>query len=124
MMQKFNTINEYIAAQNIEVQAILQKIRAIVVANAPDAIEKISYGMPSFYLNGQLVYFAAFKNHIGLYALPSGNAAFQKELSNYKTGKGSIQFQLNEPIPYDLIAQIVKFRVDENKAKELSKKNK
>jgi uncharacterized protein YdhG (YjbR/CyaY superfamily) len=78
--------------------------------------------MPAYKLNGMLVYFAAFKSHIGLYALPSGNEEFKKELKAYKTGRGSIQFPLNKPMPLDLIAQIVKFRVIENLQKAEAKK--
>jgi uncharacterized protein YdhG (YjbR/CyaY superfamily) len=79
--------------------------------------------MPAFKLHGNLVYFAAFKSHIGFYSLPSGNAAFQQELSAYKTGKGSVQFPFDRPLPVDLITKIVKFRIDENRQKaELKKK--
>ncbi len=92
----------------------LKNIREVIVQNAPDAVECIAYNMPAFKLHKKpLVYFAAFKSHIGFYALPSGNIAFEKELSKYKVGKGSIQFPLDHDIPYDLIAQIVEFRVHE-----------
>jgi uncharacterized protein YdhG (YjbR/CyaY superfamily) len=102
------------------VQIILKKIRETVLKTTPNAIESISYGMPAFKLNGKpLVYFAAYKNHIGFYALPSGNEAFQKELANYKTGKGSIQFPLDKEMPWKLIEEIVKFR-----AKEIQQKSK
>ena len=111
------TIDEYIAGFPKDIQAILQKIRKIVKKAAPDAQEKISYQMPTFYLNGNLVHFAAFKHHIGFYPTPSGTAKFQKEISKYKAAKGSIQFPLDEPIPYDLITKIVEFRVKENLAK-------
>ena len=89
---------------------------------SPEATEKISYSMPAFDQNGIVVYFAAFKNHIGLYALPTGHEAFKEEFSSYKSGKGSVQFPLDKSIPYDLITQIVKFRVKENleKAKKKS----
>ena len=100
---------------------ILQKIRQTVKKAAPDATEKISYQMPTFYLNGNLVHFAAFKNHIGFYPTPSGTAKFKKEISGYQAAKGSIQFPLDEPIPYDLIRQIVEFRVKENSAKAKKK---
>jgi uncharacterized protein YdhG (YjbR/CyaY superfamily) len=117
-------IDEYIASFSDEVQKILQEIRELIKKLAPEAEETISYQMPTFTLKGVLVHFAAFKNHIGLYALPSGNTAFQNELLAYKTGKGSIQFPLNQAIPYELIAQIVQFRVQENLEKFEAKKNK
>ena len=97
-----------------EIQTILNQIRNTVKDAAPLAVETISYAMPSFKQNGKtLVYYAAFKKHIGFYALPSGNEAFKKELLPYKTGKGSIRFPLNKPIPFGLISKIVKFRVKE-----------
>ena len=107
-------IDEYIGAFPNDVQEILEKIRATIQKAAPDANEKISYSMPAFEQNGIVVYFAAFKNHIGLYALPSGHETFREELSKYKSGKGSVQFPLDQPMPFDLIAKIVKFRVKEN----------
>ncbi|MFW0738726.1 iron chaperone [Flavobacterium sp. N502536] len=112
--KKPENIDAYIGGFPNEVQEVLEKIRMTIQEAAPDAKEKISYAMPAFEQNGIVVYFAAFKNHIGLYALPSGHAAFNEELSKYKSGKGSVQFPLNEPMPYDLIAKIVKFRVKEN----------
>ena len=107
-------IDEYIGGFPNDVQEILKKIRMTIQKAAPGATEKISYSMPAFEQNGIVVYFAAFKNHIGLYALPSGHKAFQEELSQYKSGKGSVQFPFNKPMPYDLITKIVKFRVKEN----------
>ncbi len=118
------TIDEYLANFPTDIQDILKKIRHIVQKAAPDATEAISYGMPTFVLNGNLVHFAAFKNHIGFYPTPSGTATFQKELSVYKGAKGSVRFPLEEAIPYDLIAEIVKFRVKENLAKAAAKKKK
>ncbi|KQW98842.1 iron chaperone [Flavobacterium sp. Root420] len=114
-------IDEYIGAFPNDVQEILEKIRIAIQKAAPDAKEKISYSMPAFEQNGIVVYFAAFKNHIGLYALPSGHEAFQEELSQYKSGKGSVQFPFNKPMPYDLITKIVKFRVKENLEKAKKK---
>lgn len=108
------TIDDYIAAQPVEVRERLKLLRSTILNAAPEAEEAISYQMPAFKLNGMLVYFAAFKNHIGFYALPSGHHAFKKELSVYKTGKGSVQFPLDEPLPLKLIAKMVKFRVEEN----------
>lgn len=113
-MTTFKDIDEYIAKAPSEVQGILRKIRATVRKAAPEAVEKISYQMPTFALNGKnLVHFAAFKNHVGLYPTPSGTEKFKKELSKYAGGKGSIRFPLDQPIPYDLIEKIVKFRVNE-----------
>ncbi|WP_017496052.1 iron chaperone [Flavobacterium sp. WG21] len=112
--KKPENIDEYIGSFPNDVQEILERIRMTIQNAAPDAKEKISYSMPAFEQNGIVVYFAAFKNHIGLYALPSGHNAFKEELSKYKSGKGSVQFPLNQPMPYDLITEIVKFRVKEN----------
>lgn len=124
MNNKPNDINEYIASFPENIQKLLEQVRSIIKKAAPEATETISYAMPTFKLNGILVHFAAFQNHIGFYALPSGNEAFQKELSAYKTGKGSIQFPLDEPLPEALITKIVKFRVQENLEKALMKKKK
>ncbi len=114
-------IDEYIAGFPPEVQAILQKIRQTIRKAAPDAEETISYQMPTFTLKGNLVYFAAFKEHIGFYPVPTGIEKFTKELSVYKQGKGSVQFPLDQPIPYGLISKIVKFRVKENLARAAAK---
>lgn len=112
--KKPENIDEYIGGFPTDVQIILEKIRETIHKAAPAAIEKISYSMPAFDQNGIVVYFAAFKNHIGLYALPSGHEEFKEELSIYKSGKGSVQLPLDKPMPYDLITKIVKFRVKEN----------
>jgi len=114
-------IDEYIGTFPNNVQEILEKVRVTIQKAAPDAKEKISYSMPAFDQNGIVVYFAAFKNHIGLYALPSGHEAFKEEFSKYKSGKGSVQFPLDQPMPYDLITKIVKFRVKENLEKAKKK---
>jgi uncharacterized protein YdhG (YjbR/CyaY superfamily) len=111
------TIDEYIGQFPDDVQQILLKIRAVIKETAPDAVEKISYQMPAFYLNGGLVWFAAYKHHIGFYPRPSGNDAFNEELSAYKGGKGTIHFPLDKPMPYELIRKIVKIRVVENSKK-------
>ena len=119
--KNINTIDDYIAEFSKSTQEILQKIRKIIREAAPEAKEVMSYQMPTFRLKKNLVHFAAFKNHIGLYPTPSGTEAFKDELSSYVHGKGSIQFPLNKPIPYDLIKKIVKFRVKdmtEGKGKE------
>jgi uncharacterized protein YdhG (YjbR/CyaY superfamily) len=114
-MKQFKTIDDYIKTFPKNKQSILEKIRQTIKETAPEAVEAISYQMPTFKLNGKnLVYFAAFKNHIGFYPLPSGIEAFKGELSPYKQGKGSIQFPLDEPIPYDLVKKIVNYRVKEN----------
>jgi len=111
-------VDEYINALPIEIQKIVQEIRSIIKNEAPDCDESISYGMPAYKTFGKpLVYFAAYKNHIGLYATPSGHEKFSIALSQYKQGKGSVQFPLDTPIPYELIKQIVAFRVKENKDK-------
>lgn len=108
-------VEEYINALPIAIQKTAQKIRAIIKNEATDCTESISYGMPAYKTFGKpLVYFAVYKNHIGLYATPSGHAQFSDELSKYKQGKGSVQFPLDSPIPYDLIQKIVAFRVKEN----------
>jgi uncharacterized protein YdhG (YjbR/CyaY superfamily) len=107
-------IDEYIAGFPKEVQVILEEIRTTIRKAAPEAEEAIKYRMPTFTLKGNLVHFAAFKNHIGFYPIPTGIEAFKKELSQYKGGKGSVQFPLDKPIPFDLINRIVKFRVREN----------
>ena len=109
------TIDAYIKTFPQNVQEILEKVRQIIRKEAPEAVEAISYGMPTFKLNGKnLVHFAGWKEHIGFYPTPSGIEKFKKELSHYQGAKGSIQFPLNQPIPYDLIAQIVKYRIEEN----------
>jgi uncharacterized protein YdhG (YjbR/CyaY superfamily) len=118
----YQTIDEYILLFPPNVQEILINIKNLIREEVPDATEKISYQMPTFVLYGNLVHFAAYTNHIGLYPTPSGMEAFQKELSIYKSGKGSVQFLLDKPIPYDLIREIVKFRVKENIEKHNNKK--
>jgi uncharacterized protein YdhG (YjbR/CyaY superfamily) len=117
-------IDEYIAGFPDDIQAILQKMRTLIHEAAPQAKEDIKYAIPTFTLNGNLVHFAAFKNHIGFYPTPSGTEKFQQELSSYKAAKGSIQFPLSQPIPYDLIRRIVEFRVQESLDKANAKKKK
>lgn len=111
------SIDEYIAQFPHEIQEILIKLRQVIKESAPNTEEKISYGMPTFVLNGNLVHFAAFKNHIGFYPTPNGITTFKQELSGYKTSKGAVQFPIGKPIPYGLVSKIVKFRVSENKSK-------
>jgi uncharacterized protein YdhG (YjbR/CyaY superfamily) len=108
------SIDDYIAAFPSDVQEILQKIRTTIRKAAPDAEETISYQMPTFTLKGNLVHFAAFKEHIGFYPTPTGIENFKDELSVYEGAKGSVRFPLDKPIPFDLIGRIVKFRVEEN----------
>ena len=114
---QFKTIDEYIKAFPDDVQRILEKMRKTIRDAAPEAAEAISYQIPTFKLNGALVYFAAFKNHIGFYPTSSGIKQFKKELSRYQGGKGSVQFPIEKPIPYDLVKKIVIFRMKENQEK-------
>lgn len=112
--KKPQSIDEYISGFPAEIQKILTKLRETVKKAAPNTTEAISYMMPTFKLNGKnLVHFAAFKNHIGFYPTPGGFIGFEKELAPYAKSKGTVQFQLNEPIPYDLVTKIVKARVEE-----------
>jgi uncharacterized protein YdhG (YjbR/CyaY superfamily) len=121
---KPNNIDEYIAGFPKDTRKILEQIRTTIKKAAPLAKETISYAIPTFTLKDTyLVYFAAFKNHIGFYPAPTGNETFKKEFSLYKTGKGSIQFPLNKPMPLNLITKIVKFRVKENLDKAIKKKS-
>jgi uncharacterized protein YdhG (YjbR/CyaY superfamily) len=116
------SIDDYIALFPAEIQAVLQKMRITIQQAAPGAVEAIKYQMPTFVLNKKnLVHFAAFKNHIGFYPTPSGIEQFKDALSVYVNAKGSVQFPLNKPIPYDLIAEITKFRVEEEQAKTKQK---
>ena len=112
--QGIGTIDEYIQAFPKNVQEKLESIRRLIRKLAPEAKEKISYQMPTFYLKGNLVHFAAFKNHIGFYPTPNGISAFQKELSKYKSGKGSAQFPMDEALPIELIKRIVMYRLEES----------
>lgn len=117
-------IDEYIAGYPKEIQSMLQQIRTTIQKLAPRAEEAIKYAIPTFVLDGRnLVHFAAFKNHIGFYPTPTGIESFQKELSRYKQGKGSVQFPLDEPMPLALISKIVKFNMVRN-AEAVAKKKK
>ncbi len=109
-----HSIDEYIGQFTPAIQIILQQLRQAINKAAPGAEERISYRMPTFWLHGNLVHFAAYKNHIGFYPTPSGIEAFQKELAEYKTSKGAVQFPLDRPLPLELISRMVKFRVAEN----------
>jgi len=110
----YATIDEYLATVPKKVQGILQELRQAIREAAPEAREAISWQMPTFKLNGNLVHFAAHKNHIGFYPAPSAIEAFKEELSAYKTSKGAVQFPLDEPLPFDLVKKMVRFRVKEN----------
>jgi len=117
--KRFKTIDEYIETFPEDVQSILEKIRQTIRKAAPDAEEAISYQIPTFKLNGRnLVHFAAWEKHISFYPIPSGTESFEKELSPYIKGKGTIQFPLNKPVPYDLVEKIVMFRAKENLVKK------
>lgn len=114
MRQEYKSIDEYIQTFPGHIQEKLNNLREVIRELAPQAQEKISYQMPTFYLNGNLVHFAAFKKHIGFYPTSSGIEAFASELTKYKYSKGAVQFPLEEPLPIDLIKKIVSFRVEEN----------
>jgi uncharacterized protein YdhG (YjbR/CyaY superfamily) len=118
------SIDEYIAGFSDDVQEKLQAIRRTIRQAAPDAEEKISYQMPTFYLKGNLVHFAAFRQHIGFYPTPTGTDTFREELAAYKVAKGTARFPLDKPIPFDLIAEIVRFRVKENLDRAEAKRRK
>ncbi len=119
MRQQYATIDEYIRSFPENIQNILEKMRQTIRKAAPDVVEAISYQMPTFKLNGKnLVHFAAFKNHIGFYPTSSGIEAFKKVLTDYKGSKGTVQFPLDKPVPFDLVEKIVKFRVKENLPKK------
>lgn len=109
-----DVITAYISQFPEEVQSKLNELRSLIREIAPLATEKISYQMPTYYLEGNLVHFAGYKNHIGFYPAPSGISAYEEEIKKYKYAKGSVQFPVNAPLPLDLISRIVKFRVDEN----------
>ena len=122
---KANVIDKYIGTFPKDIQEILKSLRVAIRKAAPNAEETINYGVPTLTLKGNLVHFAAYKNHIGFYPAPSGIIAFKKELAIYEGAKGSIKFPIDKPLPFDLITKIVKFRVKENleKAEVKTKKN-
>lgn len=123
-MRKPTTIDEYIAACPADIQEILQKVREVVKTAVPTASETINYGMPTYKIEGNLVHFAAAKNHLGFYPASSGIIAFQAELASYQSSKGSVQFPYDQPIPYELIGKIAQFRANENLEKAAAKKKK
>jgi uncharacterized protein YdhG (YjbR/CyaY superfamily) len=112
--QKFSSVDEYIAVFPPATQSILQELRQTIKKAAPQAEEVISYNMPGYKLNGMLVWYAGYKNHIGFYPKPSGLKAFEKELSGYKSSKGAVQFPIDKPMPLSLVTKIVKMRIKEN----------
>lgn len=116
--QEYKSINDYISSFPEHIQEKLTELREAIREEAPEAQEKISYQMPTFYLNGNLVHFAAYSKHIGFYPTPSGIEAFKSELSKYKSAKGSVQFPMEEPLPIELIKKIVKYRVEESLKKK------
>lgn len=120
--KQFETIDEYISMFPGDVQTILNQVRQTIREAAPDADETINYRMPTFTLNGNLVHFAAFKNHIGFYPTPTGIEAFKEELSPYKGAKGSVQFPIDQPMPLSLIRRIVEYRVKENMERKQKQK--
>lgn len=121
-MKQAENIDSFIAGFPAEVQAILQELRALIHREAPGCAEDIKYGIPTFVLNGNLVHFSAYKSHIGFYPGASGIAHFANRLQQYKLSKGTVQFPLGQTLPFDLIAEIVRFRVGENLAKKTKKK--
>jgi uncharacterized protein YdhG (YjbR/CyaY superfamily) len=110
-------IDEYIETFDPEIQKTLREIREFIQKEAPEAVEKISYKMPTFYLGGNLVHFAAFKDHYSLFPSPPATAAFEKELAPYRSGKGTLRFPLGEPVPWEIIRKVLQFRLKENSAK-------
>ncbi len=122
MLKNVKNVDHYISLQPIEIQGKLNQLRKLIKDNAPDALEVISYNMPAYKLNGMLMYFAAHKNHIGLYPMAAGIEAFKDELTKYETSKGTVQFPHNKSLPVTLIKKIVQFRVKQNLEKAKSKK--
>ena len=117
-----STIDEYIGTFPPDVRRKLSDLRATIRRAAPDAVEKISYRMPTFFQRKNLVHFAAYEHHIGFYPTASGIAAFKDDLKTYNSSKGAVQFPIDEPLPLKLVTRIVKFRVGENEAKAAAKK--
>ncbi|HEU4633161.1 MAG TPA: DUF1801 domain-containing protein [Flavisolibacter sp.] len=120
-MRKPDNIDDYIASFPPATQKILQQIRSVIQMAAPGAEEKISYGIPTFCLNGNLVHFAGYKNHIGFYPAPSGLQAFATEIAMFKNSKGAVQFPIDKPLPVTLISRIVTYRINENQEKARAK---
>ncbi len=117
-MKNVHTIDEYIKTYPKETQVVLEQLRQTIQKAAPEAKESIAYGIPTFKLHGNLVHFGGYKNHIGFYPAPSGIEEFKKELSVYQTGKGTLAFPIDKPLPLDLVTRVVKFRVSQNQLKK------
>lgn len=117
-----SSVDEYISWFPSEVQAELVKIRALIRETLPDAEERISYGIPGYYQNGQVIFFAAFPKHISVYPAPSGAPEFQEALDKYQKGKGTLQFPLGQPVPYDVIRQMAQYRLAENLKKKTARR--
>lgn len=124
MRSDFLSIDHYIQSFSVGTQAILEEMRAVIRAAAPEATEKISYQIPTFFLNENLVHFAAFEKHIGFYPGAKAIEVFAEDLKHLKTAKGSIQFPIDQPMPYDLVTRIVEYRVKESTAKSTAKSKK
>ena len=122
--RQFKNIDDYIATFPENVQHKLRELRSAIKESAPEAEEAISYGMPTFQLNGSLVWFAAYKKHIGFYPTHSGIRAFEEQLSAYKHSKGAVQFPIDGPIPLAIVREIVKFRVEENLTRDIRRRKK
>jgi len=122
MLKRYSSVEEYLAGQPVEIREKLEDLRQIIKRAAPQAIERISYNMPAYDVNGILVYFAGYKRHIGLYPTASGTKAFQKEIAVYENSKGAIRLPLDKPLPRTLITNIVKYRLKENLEKASLKK--
>ena len=114
VLVKIKAIDEYIERFEPKIQKTLNEIRNFIKNEVPEATEKISYGMPTFYLNGNLIHFAAFKDHYSIFPSPSGINTFEKKLAPYRTGKGTLKFSIDKPIPWDIIQQVIQFRAKEN----------
>lgn len=122
MIHKPNSIDDYIRQFPESTQVLLQELRAFIQNIVPEATEAISYGIPTFVLNGNLVHFAGYAHHIGFYPAPSGLKAFEADLASYKRGKGSVQFTLDHPLPWDLIERMVRWRLAEQLTKKTKKR--
>lgn len=122
--RKFTSVDEYIGAFPPDIQTLLQAVRETIRAAAPDAVERIAYQMPTYSLNGNVVHFAALKQHIGFYPTPSGIEAFAREMAPYVSTKGAVRFPLDQPLPLDLIARVTRFRVRENAERAAAKAGK
>jgi uncharacterized protein YdhG (YjbR/CyaY superfamily) len=123
-LKEYQTIDEFIIQFPPEVQAIMQKLRSVIHEMAPEATEAIAYGIPTFTFHGNLVHFSAYRHHIGFYPTSSGISQFKDHLTQYEISKGTVRFPIDQPLPYDLIRDIVAYRVNENLTKSASKKRK